>query len=117
MMPPCQSAGLLRLRGGGHVVGDDRVGRVRAGVRGVPDRHHDQSHNGDDQGCSHHEFDHLGTAGVVVKLAQQIQVTSPPFCEICDFGIANHEFGIAKLNCAFATRNSQHLHLRLRDCG
>ena len=68
----------LRLRGGGHVIRDDRVGRVRACVRGVPDRHHDQGHDGDDQSCPDDEFDHFRTAGVVVKLAQQIQVTSPP---------------------------------------
>lgn len=59
----------LRLRGGGYVVGDDRVRRIRACIRRVPDRDHDQRHYRDDQSGAHDEFDHFRTAVVIVKSA------------------------------------------------
>ena len=59
----------LRLCGGGDVVGDDGVRRIGAGVSRVPDRHHDQRHDGDDQSGSHHKLDHLRAVAVVVKSA------------------------------------------------
>ena len=58
----------LRLRGGGHVVGDDGIRRVGARVRSVPDRDHDQRHNADDERRADDKFDHLRTAVVIVKL-------------------------------------------------
>ena len=104
----------LRLGGGGYVVGDDRVGRVRTCVGGIPDRHHDQGHDRDDERGSHDEFDHFRTAGVIVKLAQKLQGVSPPFglvsnCEhlhlraVQVLPIANLGFP----NSQFATRNSR----------
>ena len=95
----------LRLGGGGYVIGDDRVGRVRAGVGGIPDRHHDQGHDRDDERGSHDKLDHFRTAGVIVKLAQQFQRVSPPFGLVsnCELPIANLAFP----NSQFATRNSR----------
>lgn len=59
----------LRLSGSWHVICDNRVCRISAGVGRVPDRHHDQSHYGDDQSCPDDEFDHFRTASVTVKAA------------------------------------------------
>jgi len=86
----------LRLRGGGHVIRDDRVGRVRACVRGVPDRHHDERHNRDYERRPDHKFDHFRAAGVVVKLAQQMQGVSPPLSVW--FQIANYQSRIWSLS-------------------
>ena len=59
----------LRLRGGRHVIRDNRVGRIRAGVGRIPDRHHDERHDRDDECCSHDELDHFRTVRITVKAA------------------------------------------------
>ncbi len=59
----------LRLCGGRHVRRDTAVGRVRARVRRVPDRNHDERHNGHDERRANHEFDHFRTTAVMVKLS------------------------------------------------
>ncbi len=59
----------LRLRGGRHVIRDNRVGRIGAGVGGIPNRHHDESHDRDDEGCPYDELDHFRTVRITVKAA------------------------------------------------
>jgi hypothetical protein len=75
----------LRLRGGRHVIRDNRVGRIGAGIRGIPDRYHDERHDRDNQGCPHDEFDHFRTASITVKAAQEMQGVSPPFSKFSIF--------------------------------
>jgi len=65
---PSKSMG-LRLRGGWHVIRDNRVGRIGAGIRGIPDRHHDERHDRDNEGCPDDELDHFRAARITVKAA------------------------------------------------
>lgn len=59
----------LRLRGGGHVICDNRVGRVCAGVSRIPNRHHDEGHDRDNEGCPYDELDHFRTVRITMKAA------------------------------------------------